>query len=96
MGKTGTKELSCLREETPNLELRNRDVCKGTHQLAGEKPTPLTQAGDSHLAEARLGLFGKAGEHHRDVIADMFISGAGNNNAIAMNLPAITWRLKGE
>jgi hypothetical protein len=50
-----------------------------------------TQAGDGHLAEARLGLFGKAGKNHRDVITDVLVSSAGNNNAIAMDLPAIAW-----
>ena len=53
------------------------------------------QAGDGHLAKACLGLLGKAGKDHRDMIADVLISGAGNNDAVAMNLPAVTWRLKG-
>jgi hypothetical protein len=96
MGKMGTKELSCLREETPNLELRNGDVCKHTPTGRGKADPKLTQAGDCHLAEARLGLFGQARKDHRDVITDVLIPSAGNNNAIAMNLPAIAWRLKGE
>ena len=40
----------------------------------------------SHLAETRLGLFGKPGENHGNVITRMLIARAGNDHTSAIYL----------
>ena len=59
------------------------------------KETRLAKLGESHGAEAGLGLFGEAGKDHGDVVADMFAAGTGNDHAVAMDFAAIAGGLKG-
>ena len=54
------------------------------------------QLREGHLAEARLGVFAKPGENHRNVIAGMLIPRAGNDYAIAIDLLIFLWRLQCE
>ena len=54
----------------------------------------LTELRVGHLGQAGLGLFGDAGEDHRDVITRMLIAGAGNHDSIAMYFATIMGRLQ--
>ena len=47
-----------------------------------------------HLGETGLGLLGKAGKDHRDVISGMPVAGAGDDDSVAMNFRTSERRLK--
>lgn len=51
------------------------------------------QIGLRHGRQLRLRLLREAREHHRDVVAGMFVAGAGHNDARAMERAAVAWRL---
>ena len=50
----------------------------------------------SHLAETCLGLFGKPGENHGNVVTCMLVARAGNNYACAIYLLVFLWGLQGQ
>jgi len=70
--------------------------------VAGAVPTfrlrpcglKLSKLGLRHGAQARLRVLGKAGEHHRDVVARMLVAATGDHYACAMNRPAPQGRLQ--
>jgi len=47
-----------------------------------------------HCAQTRLRLFGEARENHGDVIAGVFVAGAGNHDAGAIHATIVGWRLQ--
>ena len=69
--------------------------CKTCHVPRG-RLTALTGAdiGMRHGIEMGLGLFGQAGEHHRDIVAAVFVAGAGDDDAGAMQLFAVAGGLE--
>src|SRR5262249_27129701 len=56
----------------------------------------LGSLGKGHRGKARLGVFGQAGENHRNVKARVLAAGAGNNHAVAVNSPVVTGRLQSQ
>ena len=49
-----------------------------------------------HRAQTGLRLFGEAGEDHGDVISGVLVSGAGNDDSVAVQFARALRRLQGE
>ena len=53
------------------------------------------QLGMRHRIEPRLRISGQARENHRDVVAGVFVAGAGDDDAGTIQLAAVARRLQG-
>ena len=56
----------------------------------------LAQLRKCHQAQTSLRLFGEAGENHGDVIAGVFVAGAGYDDAVALDFAVVAPRLQFE